>query len=394
MPNKDKNKQNVAQNLDDESKKIETVVKTEPVVESNNLSPIIPETEQPAYKYDWFGEGNKTKTPEAEKPKVGETKQVEKPKVDETEQIEIPKETDYDYHTKLTEQLYGNDYDSPEEVKKRQRSAYAMSAIGALGNAVSALSNVVFTGKGAPSQVLPKIDDKAIQAYEDKYRKKRADYLNAKAVARGKDRADYNSAVSMYLQNKKVSADNAYKRMNLLLEQQKLGMVTDKDKWEREYKEAELAFKKSQAEAAQASEKYKNTTDRIKANAMATYYENGGRGGKSGESIPIQGSNGKYIRINGKDWGRVETVRQVYDMLPEDIRAQYDNNIRITAMKKPEDVIDIMRDAIGVGLAKSPEAEQYLINSGVGKYVDDDKTQSQGSSASEKTNWDQYADNK
>jgi hypothetical protein len=46
-----------------------------------------------------------------------------------------------------------------EEQERRTRAANAVAGVGALGNAANAISNLIFAGKGAPSQTLPQTVD-------------------------------------------------------------------------------------------------------------------------------------------------------------------------------------------------------------------------------------------
>lgn len=70
-----------------------------------------------------------------------------------------------------------------EEMAKRKAAAYNIGAIGALGNVASALSNLIFTGKGAVSQKIPDAPDvsKEVRKFEDDEQKKRN---NAYALAK------------------------------------------------------------------------------------------------------------------------------------------------------------------------------------------------------------------
>lgn len=69
-----------------------------------------------------------------------------------------PTDTELDYLTQFTD-AYTPAPLTKEEQERRTRAANAMAGIGALGNAASAISNLIYTGKGALSQTLPQTVD-------------------------------------------------------------------------------------------------------------------------------------------------------------------------------------------------------------------------------------------
>lgn len=105
---------------------------------------------------------------------------VEAPVVEkEKPSLDIPPVSDYDNFSELVKQ-YTSAPMTEEEQKRRERGAAAAQSVGALGNVLSALSNLAFTGGAAPSQKLPDLPDanKDVQAFRTQVEKSRQAYLN------------------------------------------------------------------------------------------------------------------------------------------------------------------------------------------------------------------------
>lgn len=100
--------------------------------------------------------------------------------------------SDYEYNQNFVNSILKNPM-SPEEEERRARSAYAVSSVGALGNAMSAFGNLVFTGMGAPSQKLPTTPDAYgfVKEMQDRNQKDRENYLRYKQLARKSDRDEW-----------------------------------------------------------------------------------------------------------------------------------------------------------------------------------------------------------
>lgn len=105
---------------------------------------------------------------------------VEAPVVEEEKSsLDIPPVSDYDNFSELVKQ-YTSAPMTEEEQKRRERGAAAAQSMGALGNVLSAFSNLAFTGGVAPSQKLPELPDanKDVQAFRTQVEKSRQAYLN------------------------------------------------------------------------------------------------------------------------------------------------------------------------------------------------------------------------
>ena len=105
---------------------------------------------------------------------------VEAPVVEEEKpSLDIPPVSDYDNFSELVKQ-YTSAPMTEEEQKRRERGAAAAQSVGALGNVLSAFSNLAFTGGVAPSQKLPDLPDanKDVQVFRTQVEKSRQAYLN------------------------------------------------------------------------------------------------------------------------------------------------------------------------------------------------------------------------
>lgn len=113
-------------------------------------------------------------------PWTPQEQRVEAPVVEEEKSsLEIPPVSDYDNFSELVKQ-YTSAPMTEEEQKRRERGAAAAQSMGALGNVLSAFSNLAFTGGVAPSQKLPDLPDanKDVQAFRTQVEKSRQAYLN------------------------------------------------------------------------------------------------------------------------------------------------------------------------------------------------------------------------
>lgn len=143
---------------------------------------------------------------------------------------EMPKESEYHQFQDLYSKLYEKPI-TPEDERRRKRATSAVEGVGHLGNVLSAFSNLIFTGKGAPSQELPKVPDSRLQTFEDRIAEKRRMYANGLMGAKARDAQAWKDAYAMrYNQNKAVD-DRAMELMklnsNLSLQQAKLQAQKD-----------------------------------------------------------------------------------------------------------------------------------------------------------------------
>lgn len=126
-----------------------------------------------------------------------------------------PQMTDYQEHQDMVKGLIGEEI-SPEEEARRKRAATTVGAVGALGNALSAFSNLAFAGDVVPSQKLPQTYDagKDVKEFEDRTRKAREAYLRSNMAAKQADRGNYLQDTKQWLEgmaHNQTAAINAYK---------------------------------------------------------------------------------------------------------------------------------------------------------------------------------------
>lgn len=176
---------------------------------------------------------------------------------------DMPERDNYHFYADLVDQ-YTKKPMTPEEEKRRKRSATAVEGIGHFGNVLNAFSNLVFTGQGAPSQELSKVPAGELQKFEDRVAENRRRYIGARMDADARDRSDWMNAWKMEYQRQKMADDAKLNKGKLDL----LGAQTDAAKEKAEYQRlvnagvpakqaAELAYKNAQTETQKAMQ-YKN----------------------------------------------------------------------------------------------------------------------------------------
>ena len=158
---------------------------------------------------------------------------------------------------------------SEEEMAKRKKAAYNIGAIGALGNVASALSNLIFTGKGAVSQKIPDAPgvSKEVRQFEDDDQKKRN---NAYALA--KDR--YAQARQRWLDMQ--TAQQTQQRLKILGQQMKYYQQRGEyERWmalkaQHDALKAEIEAKNAQQKNDDAHELNQTRKEQAKASADAS----------------------------------------------------------------------------------------------------------------------------
>ena len=196
----------------------------------------------------------------------------------------------------LERQIAENPLETPEQRKKRERREKWEGIIGGISDAASAVSNLIFTTKGAPNMYNPANSmAEAAQRRRDKAQAERdkrlGNYLNyAMTLGKLKDAdrgwrfqlqqykdAQAQRAHDNALADAKAKRDNAMYQLNLDLAQQKIDA-------------AKAAAVKSQIEAQYAEEYQKARVAREQSSSRANderanYYKNGGskNGGGSGK---------------------------------------------------------------------------------------------------------------
>ena len=250
--------------------------------------------------------------------------------------------TGVDYLKQFTEK-YTPELLTEEELNRRKRAAHVMSGIGALGNAASAISNLIYTGEGAPSQTLPKnVDASAeIAKLEETEKAKRNEiYQRAKdrvAQEQAKEALKYKYAKDRVAQEQakealkykyaKDAQDNKYKAAELQIKMDDLVLKKEKAEREGRLDEARILTEswkalKAQQDALDAPAlnraRIGNYNSGSAANsARAEYYRNGGGGSRSELEIPY---NGGTFQVSKNDWNNMSYLAAVATDLGVPIR--------------------------------------------------------------------------
>lgn len=168
--------------------------------------------------------------------------------------------SDYDYLQQLTDKYAPTPLTSAD-IEKRKRAANIIASIGSLGNALNAISNLITTHKGAPSQTLPKNVDTSseIAKLEASEKSKRNEIYQ-----RAKDRIAQKRAEQalQYQRGKDAQAMEAKKKE---LEIKMKGLELQVQKAEREGKMAEARLAREKWNAVKAEHDAKYAPQRHKA---------------------------------------------------------------------------------------------------------------------------------
>lgn len=188
--------------------------------------------------------------------------------------------SDFDYLSQFTDEYTPKPL-SDEEIKRRTRVASTIEGISALGNAASALSNVIYTSKGAVPQTLPQglNSSASIRELEEQERLKRNEIYqrakeriaqqNARAeLGLKKQQADTDREVKLADLERKAIESNA--RMQKLLADMNLAAKRGQTE---EYRAAKAAFDAESARQASlfAAAKEQSEITRNHASAAASY---------------------------------------------------------------------------------------------------------------------------
>ena len=223
--------------------------------------------------------------------------------------------TGVDYLKQFTEK-YTPELLTEEELNRRKRAAHVMSGIGALGNAASAISNLIYTGEGAPSQTLPKnVDASAeIAKLEETEKAKRNEIYQ-----RAKDRvAQEQAKEALKYKYAKDAQDNKYKAAELQIKMDDLVLKKEKAEREGRLDEARILTEswkalKAQQDALDAPAlnraRIGNYNSGSAANsARAEYYRNGGGGSRSELEIPY---NGGTFQVSKNNWNNMSYLSAI-----------------------------------------------------------------------------------
>lgn len=164
-----------------------------------------------------------------------------------------PTDTELDYLTQFTD-AYTPAPLTKEEQERRTRAANAMAGIGALGNAASAISNLIYTGKGAPSQTLPQTVDASagIRELDETERVRRNEIYQ-----RAKERVAEKRAQDEFKQNMEIKrAELGIKVQQAQMSMEKIGQEIENARLRGETEKVNRLLREQQVLKAQIENYY------------------------------------------------------------------------------------------------------------------------------------------
>ena len=222
-----------------------------------------------------------------------------------------------------------------EEQERRTRAANAVAGVGALGNAANAISNLIFAGKGAPSQTLPQTVDASagIRELDETERVRRNEiYQRAKeriAEKRAQDEFKQNMEIKMAefglkAQEAQIRMANIAAEMDLAIQR---GETEKYNTLYKQYLAEEQFFKNSIAPVLTQLDMSKtksetNENNAQAASALASANASNARAERTrmAETVNLyykdkSGKGKGVIKIRKSDWGNAGVLGNIADSL-------------------------------------------------------------------------------
>lgn len=152
--------------------------------------------------------------------------------------------------------------ETEEQRKKRERAEKRNALFAAIGDGVSALSNLYFTTKGSPSADQSKSLSKAESERKDKARKERESNIEKRLRLLKEQRAELNNIESLRLKDRQLEIMEKYRE-----EQNKISRKRADDHMEYLTKKNQIEKKAKEDEAKRKEDLNKSAVDRNKAAA-------------------------------------------------------------------------------------------------------------------------------
>lgn len=247
-----------------------------------------------------------------------------------------PQKSDYQWNQDFINSFLEKPITAEEE-KRRKKAASASQAVGHLGNVLNAFSNLVFTGKNAPSQKLPIVPDGELKTFEDRIAGKRMQYAGMLANARDRDDSAYARALSLYHNNKNAIA------------RQKAKELENKQKEDRFTRELEYKTKRAEIADKQKELELAERTRSNKVNEAIGW----AKVNKIGEGKKANGN--KKSSSSKKDYGKYHFT------------SQQGLQSREFDLNKEQDVIQMYREGVRSGLYPEIVAKGSLADINVNK---------------------------
>ena len=267
-----------------------------------------------------------------------------------------------------------------EERDKRTRAAHAVAGVGALGNVLSAFSNLAFAGQAAPSQTIPSAPDAfgMVGKERDRWDKVQKDYLNGLMQGRSMDMNEWRLAQQMENDRAKFKNDNEWRRYQANMqaygqqykeardkiadEQWKMKFDEDVRRYGLEYgiKQQELGLRRSQLALQQAANQRENEKHRyMMENGL--YGRTGGRTGITPGQVLISPNGSWALR------GKKLTTTQVYNLFnsfPGELREAITSSNEYQ-LATANEKLKIMEEAIANRIAEDDSYAQQLQKDGI-----------------------------
>lgn len=228
-------------------------------------------------------------------------------------------DTELDYLNQFTD-AYTPAPLTKEEQERRTRAAHAVAGVGALGNAASAISNLIFAGKGAHSQTLPQTVDASagIRELDETERVRRNEiYQRAKErVAEKRARDEFKQNMEIKRAELSIKAQEAQTRMEKIAADMELARQRgETEKYNTLYKlyqAEEQAFKASIAPAlAQLNIADKQAGINAKNASAARNLSLAQKDADSNEvNLFYDGGQGSF-KMRKKDWDNPSTLAAI-----------------------------------------------------------------------------------
>ncbi len=265
-----------------------------------------------------------------------------------------PDQSDYTFNQDFFRAYFQRPVSEEEEVR-RKRGAAAASAIGHLGNVMSAFSNLAFAGE-APSQTLPTVPTPDFLSFSDRLRQQRQQYGSGLLAARTRDISEYTNALTAYQREQLARQNAALKRME---SERQAARDAAKLALDRDYKQASLGMKAQELAIREANQR---SLENYRSQKLAQ--GSGSSREKKGNDTVVLGTPNGYISMDMRKVNNA-TLSQLYDMLPQEIKTRYDAIIRVN----PKEAATLYLSALGEGASQSADIADYLYNSGIGTYI-------------------------
>lgn len=277
-----------------------------------------------------------------------------KTKAENTTTALVTKEdTDNFYSTMFKPKDFG--VESEEEKKKRERRDFIKQGLTGFTEGLSALANLYYTTKGAPSQKLTsQMPELSKRLYDERLERDKK-LENFRAWQRAKADKEEERAYNLNLFNLKQEASDKAAEKKAKIDAQAaeikylrdLGLIDAKQA-------ADLEKMKGKFELDKELAKINNSA--AMARALVRSGENGGKGANATIRVPI-GGDGQYAEYRKNDLTNPIVISQIYNSLPDDYRVRGKEKVwnqETKSMEYPYDEnpsTQKMQEAIGKALS-------------------------------------------